>query len=531
MTQTLPNPANPHTASSWDVTVHGGLAIVPVRGVIYGGRTWVGSIPEALFALANSRETQTVLIDLDCHGGELNGFDDIRRGIEVLRAVGKRTVAIAHDRAYSLGAMIGMLCDEFVCTPSAEVGQLGVVRSIVDQSKYAAEQGLEEFVSSSDPSRKVGGLSPIPDGLKANLINLDAHTWMTISTLIAEARGLDPDALRSMGAEIFYPAAAADVGIVDRVESYDVLVSELMDSTSAPAGFSLSMQDTRAGRAVASAPTTKTAGNLPRLSQELIMSTKTLLSSLGLAASAMIPGASANASGLAGRTAPANAGVGKAKAAVEVEKEAASVDMTEEELEQKYPEAMKKIKAKAAAEAAKAAADASAAEASAAAKKEEDAGKEASAKAAARPAAAPATIGELKAAFPDDGAYCFACLEQGLDMQTALMGKVKAQADQLKAMAAANTGQGGQSGNAKPAGTPAATAPALASSASLAARGQAAGIPSGAQPADFDQAVELVIQTAAANGKPISRGMAIHTAASQYPELHVAKYPSAAPRV
>jgi ClpP class serine protease len=529
MPTNLPNPANPHSASSWDVTVHGGLAIVPVRGVIYGGRTWACSIPETLFALANSRETQTVLIDLDCHGGELNGFDDIRRGIEVLRAVGKRTVAIAHDRAYSLGAMIGMLCDEFVCTPSAEVGQLGVVRSIVDQSKHAAEQGLEEFVSSSDPSRKVGGLSPIPDGLKANLINLDAHTWMTISTLIAEARGLDPDALRSMGAEIFYPAAAADAGIVDRVESYDVLVSELMDSTSAPAGFSLPMQDTRAGRAVASAPTTKTAGNLPRLSQELIMSTKTLLSSLGLAASAMIPGASANASGVAGRTAPVNAGVGKAKASAD--KEGDAEEMTEEEIAAKYPKAVASMKAKAAAEAAKAAADASAAEASAAAKKEEDAGKEASAKAAARPAAAPATIGELKAAFPDDGAYCFACLEQGLDMQTALMGKVKAQADQLKAMAAANTGQGGQIGNAKPAGTPAATAPALASSASLAARGQAAGVPSGAQPADFDQAVELVIQTAAANGKPISRGMAIHTAASQYPELHVAKYPSAAPRV
>jgi hypothetical protein len=243
----------------------------------------------------------------------------------------------------------------------------------------------------------------------------------------------------------------------------------------------------------------------------------------------MIPGASANASGIAGRTAPANAGVGKAKASAD--KEDAAEEMTEEEIAAKFPKAVASMKAKAAAEAAKAAADASAAEASAAAKKEEDAGKEASAKAAARPAAAPATIGELKAAFPDDGAYCFACLEQGLDMQAALMGKVKAQADQLKAMAAANTGQGGQSGNAKPAGTPAATAPALASSASLAARGQAAGIPAGAQPADFDQAVELVIQTAAANGKPISRGMAIHTAASQYPELHVAKYPSAAPRV
>lgn len=526
MTQTLPNPANPHTASHWDITVHGGLAIVPIRGMVFGGRTWGCSIPEALFGLANSVQTQTVLLDIDCHGGELNGFDDIRRGIEVLRAVGKRTVAIAHDRAYSLGAMIGMLCDEFVATPSAEVGQLGVVRSIVDQSQYAAEQGLVEFVSSSDPSRKVGSLSPIPDGLKANLIELDTHTWMTISTIIAQARGLDPDGLRALGAAIFHPEAAASSGIVTRVESFDVLVTELMDSASAPAPVQIPGQTSRAGRIVAAAPSTEPAKNtgfLHRISPELLMSTKNLLTSVGLAASALIPGASAAAPALAGRTPPPNANVGKAKAAAEVDD---VEEMTEEEVEAKFPKVVASIKAKAAAAAAKAAVEASAGEA----KQEE-------AKAAANPAATPATIGELKAAFPDDPAFCFSCLEQGLDMKTALMGKVKAQADQLAALkAATNTGQGGQSGNAKPAGTPAATAPALApalaSSASLAARGQTSGvIQTGAQPADFDQAVELVIQTATASGKHISRGTAIHMAANQYPELHALKYPSAAPRV
>ena len=490
MTYQLPNPSNPHAASNWDVSVIGGLAILPIRGTVFGGRTWGCSIPEALFALANSPQTQTVLLDIDCYGGELNGFDDIRRGLEVLRAAGKKSVAIAHDRAYSLGAMIGMLCDDFVCTPSAEVGQLGVVRSIIDQSKYAAEQGLEEWVSTSDPTRKVGGLSPIPDGLKSNLIALDTHTWMMVSDLIAAARGLDPDALRAMGAEIMHPQAALATGIVTRVESFDVLVGELMDASLTVASVALPGQTTRAGRAVASGPSSRpNPGFLPRIPQELIMSTRTLLSSIGLAASALIPGPSAAAPAIAGRTPPPLPGslsVGKAKAAAEVED--AAEEMTEEEIEAKFPKAAASMKAKAAAAAAKAAVEAAAAEASASAKKDE-----------AKASATPATIGELKAAFPDDPAFCFTCLEQGLDMQAALLGKVKAQADQIAALKAA----------APPAGPtgpvtakPAATAPAIASSASIAGRieGNAAagGLGTGQTPETFDQAVQMEIASAMA---------------------------------
>jgi hypothetical protein len=123
-----------------------------------------------------------------------------------------------------------------------------------------------------------------------------------------------------------------------------------------------------------------------------------------------------------------------------------------------------------------------------------------------------ATIGELKAAFPDDGAYCFTCLEQGLDMQAALLGKVKAQAAQIETL---------QSGRAKPAGTPAASgsAPAIPSSAALAAGGN---IP--VQFATFDEAMSHELAQAKAAGVPMSRGEALINCQRKFPELHAAKF-------
>jgi chemotaxis protein histidine kinase CheA len=191
-------------------------------------------------------------------------------------------------------------------------------------------------------------------------------------------------------------------------------------------------------------------------------------------------------------------------------------EMTEEELEQKYPEAMKKIKAKAAAQAA---AEAAKAAMEAAPKEEEKAAAKSEAKSDAKATASvtaaagtPATIGELKAAFPDDGAYCFSCLEQGLDMQAALLGKVKAQAAQIESL---------QSGRAKPASTPAASgsAPAIPSSAALAAGGN---VP--VQFATFDEAMSHELAQAKAAGVPMSRGQALINCHRKYPELHAEKF-------
>jgi hypothetical protein len=200
-------------------------------------------------------------------------------------------------------------------------------------------------------------------------------------------------------------------------------------------------------------------------------------------------------------TAPANTGTPKASS------DDAAKEMTEEELEQKYPEAMKKIKAKAAAEAAKAAMEA--------APKEEEK-TEAKADAKAKATATAATIGELKAAFPDDGAYCFACLEQGLDMQPALLGKVKAQAAQIESL---------QSGRAKPAGTPAASgsAPAIPSSASLAGKAQAGG-ETGQTPADFESALQIEMDAMRTRGVTVSKTTAMAIVGRKHPELYASHF-------
>jgi ClpP class serine protease len=509
MTQPLANPANPHAASRWDITTYGGLAIVPISGVVYSGKTWGCSIPEALFALAGSPATQTVLLDLNCHGGELDGFDDIVRGIDVLRAAGKRVVAIAHDQAYSLGCFIGMLCDEFVATPTAMVGMLGIVRSIVDQSRYAAEQGLQEWVSTTDPTRKTGTLSPIPDGLKANITAIDAQTWMTISGQLAAARGIDAESLRAMGAEIMLPGTAIAAGIVDRVTSYDVLVGELIQEQAAstlPGTMSSRLANTT-GRAAAQAMGQPNPHS--RLSLETIMHTRSVIGSIGrslglVAAAGTVPSPMANAAALSTAqrgTAPANTGTPKASS------DDAAKEMTEEQLEQKYPEAMKKIKAKAAAEAAKAAMEA--------APKEEEK-TEAKAAEKDKTTATAATIGELKAAFPDDGAYCFACLEQGLDMQAALLGKVKAQAAQIESL---------QSGRAKSAGTPAASgsAPAIPSSASLAGKAQAGG-ETGQTPADFESALQIEMDAMRTRGVTVSKTTAMAIVGRKHPELYASHF-------
>ncbi|MBV2145539.1 MAG: S49 family peptidase, partial [Wolbachia endosymbiont of Pissodes strobi] len=127
------------------------IAIIPIHGILTKkpgafddmlGMTSYEQIEEQIKqALANS-SIETILLDIDSPGGEVNGLFDLSDFIYEARAL-KKIVAIANDDAYSAAYAIASSAEKVLVTRTSGVGSIGVIASHIDQSGFDEKQGIK----------------------------------------------------------------------------------------------------------------------------------------------------------------------------------------------------------------------------------------------------------------------------------------------------------------------------------------------------------------------------------------------------
>ncbi len=85
---------------------------------------------------------ETILLDIDSPGGEVNGIFDLADFIYSARAK-KRIVAIANDDAYSAAYAIASSAEKIFLTRTSGVGSIGVIASHIDQSGFDEKCGIK----------------------------------------------------------------------------------------------------------------------------------------------------------------------------------------------------------------------------------------------------------------------------------------------------------------------------------------------------------------------------------------------------
>jgi signal peptide peptidase SppA len=184
---------------------------------------------------------KAIVLDVDSPGGTTAGCEEL--AAEILAARGKKPIiAVANCQMASAAFYIAAGADEIVASPSALVGSIGVYAAIRDESEALQKAGIKITLCTYGEN-KAEGNSSLPVTAKAigHLQQLVDAAGGMFDAHVAKARGVSGATVRSTYGQgrMFDAQHAKQLGLIDRVESFDQTLARLGVNASAPARQSL----------------------------------------------------------------------------------------------------------------------------------------------------------------------------------------------------------------------------------------------------------------------------------------------------
>ncbi|WP_341810980.1 MULTISPECIES: S49 family peptidase [unclassified Wolbachia] len=202
------------------IAIHGILTKKPGAFDDFLGMTSYEKIQEEVVEALSNKDIETILLDIDSPGGEVNGLFDLADFIYESRAK-KRIVAIANDDAYSAAYAIASSAEKIFLTRTSGVGSIGVIASHIDQSRFDEKQGIK-YTTIFAGSRK-NDLNPHEPMTSESLGSLQKEVgrlYEMFLQLIARNRGLSMEKIRSTEAGLYFGEKAVEIGLADGVTTF-----------------------------------------------------------------------------------------------------------------------------------------------------------------------------------------------------------------------------------------------------------------------------------------------------------------------
>jgi len=237
-----------------------GVAVMPIAGTLVsrdtslnalsGGMLGYDRIAQGIETANEDDEVRSILLDFSTHGGEAAGVDD---AADVIRASRKPTTAIINHAAFSAGYWLASSTDRVIATRSALVGSIGVVLTHMSARGMAEQLGVK--ITHIHAGVKKVDLSPYFDLSERAQVDAQALVdglYDQFVRAVARYRGIDATAVRATEAGIYSADAAVDAGLVDRIDSYQSILSELQAAR--PPAISMSTHEGKIMTAQTEAP-------------------------------------------------------------------------------------------------------------------------------------------------------------------------------------------------------------------------------------------------------------------------------------
>ncbi len=199
-------------------------AIIPIHGILtkkpgafdgFLGMTSYEKIHEEMESALGDKSIETILLDIDSPGGEVNGVFDLADFIYSARGK-KRIIAIANDDAYSAAYAIASSAEKVFVSRTSGVGSIGVIASHIDQSRFDEKQGIK-YTTIFAGSRK-NDLNPHEPMTSESLESLQKEVdrlYEMFLQLTARNRGLSIEKIRSTEAGLYFGEKAVEIGLAD----------------------------------------------------------------------------------------------------------------------------------------------------------------------------------------------------------------------------------------------------------------------------------------------------------------------------
>ncbi len=190
------------------------------------GMTSYGKIYEQIAEALKNKEVETILLDVDSPGGEVNGLFDLADFIYESRAK-KRIVAIANDDAYSAAYAIASSAEKVFVSRTSGVGShIGVIASHIDQSAFDEKQGIK-YTTVFAGSRK-NDLNPHEPITSESLKSLQKEVnrlYEMLIELIARNRNLSTQTIKNTEAGLYFGRNAVEIGLADELTTFSEFIN------------------------------------------------------------------------------------------------------------------------------------------------------------------------------------------------------------------------------------------------------------------------------------------------------------------
>ncbi|MDP0498683.1 MAG: S49 family peptidase [Verrucomicrobiota bacterium JB022] len=199
--------------------VEDGIGIVPICGPIGQGlmpieKMWgacdVLDAAAAVEDFAQDNKVKALLLEIDSPGGTLSGVPELG---ELVAEFPKPTFAYTQGMACSAAYWIGSRADSIFCTPSADVGSIGVFTAWLNVTKWMELNGLFTEMVKAGTYKAMGYPgTDLTDEQRALIqARVDQVHVMFKDAVTRKRRFVDPG---SMEGQSFYGGEAAQRGLV-----------------------------------------------------------------------------------------------------------------------------------------------------------------------------------------------------------------------------------------------------------------------------------------------------------------------------
>lgn len=219
----------------------GAIGVIRIHGTIFprgsalldtSGVATTESIGAQFDAMVQDERVSSIVLDIDSPGGMVYGVPELAEKIRTNRGT-KPIVAHAWNEAFSAAYWIASAADEISVTPSGEVGSIGVLMVHAEFSKALENDGVKVNVLRAGKFKaELTSFEPLSDEARAyQMARLEDYHADFVGA-VAKGRGVATSVVReSFGqGRVVGAEKAKELGMVDRIETFDQLVKRLSSS-------------------------------------------------------------------------------------------------------------------------------------------------------------------------------------------------------------------------------------------------------------------------------------------------------------
>ena len=232
--------AKPVLARNSSGNSSGAIAVLSLSGVISQHPDWFADVSldqfsSDLMSVVADPGVAAILVSIDSPGGSVYGVQELA-GMMMAAREQKPIVALANSLAASAAYWIGCSATEFYCTPSGEVGSIGVWQAHMDISGALDQAGIKTTLISAGKYKTEGNpYQALSEEAQAFMQSRVDDYYSAFVAAVANARGVDPDTVKNgMGqGRVLGAQDAKKANMIDGIATFPQLVQTMQKKLAA----------------------------------------------------------------------------------------------------------------------------------------------------------------------------------------------------------------------------------------------------------------------------------------------------------